>query len=229
MARLTSPRWLAGVLLLLALTACGRTDAERETLARERETGYRGFLLPESLGPVDFTLTDQRGEVFTLRDRTAGRLTLLFFGYTHCPDICPVHLANLAAVLEDLPYQTARRIQVVFVTTDPERDDAARLLDWLGRIDRSFVGLTGTPEAIAAAQTALALPEAVRMPPVNPERPDDYAVGHASQVIAIDGDGRARAIYPSGTRQAAWLHDLPRLVSEFVDDDEPPPEAGSLP
>ncbi len=188
--------------------ACGAERPERDAERRARETGYRGFLLPEALERPDFTLTDTRGEPFDFREETADRLALLFFGYTHCPDICPVHMANLAAVLEDLPYDVRRRIRVVFVTTDPERDDRERLRAWLDRFDPEFVGLRGELSEVNRIQARLHLPAAVRQ-----DRDDgDYTVGHASQVIAFGADGRTTVVYPFGTRQADWTHDLPRLV-----------------
>lgn len=204
------------LLCMATLAGCGRTDAERAAIERQRATGYRGLVLPEPLPPIDFSLTDTDGEPFRFRERTAGQLTLLFFGYTSCPDICPVHMANLAAVLEDLPYSTRRSIEVVFVTTDPERDSPERLADWLGRFDTSFIGVLGPLDDVNAIQAELKLPAAVRGGHI-PGREDDprgYAVGHASQVIAIDPEGRAIAYYPSGTRQTDWIHDLPRWVDE---------------
>jgi protein SCO1/2 len=164
-------------------------------------------LLPEPLPKANFTLTTTAGEPFDFRAETDGYVTLLFFGYTYCPDICPVHMANLAAALSKLPPQTASRIKVVMVTVDPERDTPERLRSWLDNFDRSFVGLFGLPEELAAIQQALYLPVAVKQ-----GEGADYTVGHSTAVLAFTADGAAHVRYPSGTRQSDWAHDLPLLV-----------------
>ena len=84
-------------------------------------------------------------------------MTLLFFGYTYCPDVCPIHMANIAAVKKKLPPDVASRLKVVFVTTDPERDTPERITQWLSHFDRSFIGLTGTLEEVNEIQRAIGL------------------------------------------------------------------------
>lgn len=155
----------------------------------------------------EFILTTTAGAPFDFRAETRGTFTLLFFGYTHCPDICPVHMANIAAVLGKLTPQLANQVTVVMVTVDPERDTPERLRSWLDGFDRSFIGLTGTLDDVNAAQRSLNLPPAVRQG----EGPD-YLVGHAAYVIAFTPDDSARVLYPSGTRQSDWARDLPILL-----------------
>ena len=104
----------------------------------------RGWVIDTPVPKPDLTLTDTNGEAFDLRAETEGYLTLVFFGYTYCPDVCPVHMANLGAVFGDLIPEVRDRIKVVFVSTDPERDTPERLRSWLDNFDRSFVGLRGT-------------------------------------------------------------------------------------
>jgi len=116
-------------------------------------------------------------------------------------------MANLAAVLRKLPPQTASRIKVVMVTVDPERDTPSRFRAWLDNFDHSFIGLTGTPDELAAVQQAFYLPVAVKQG----EGPD-YLVGHSAAVLAFTTDNFAHVRYPSGTRQGDWAHDLPLLV-----------------
>jgi protein SCO1/2 len=156
------------------------------------------------------SLPDQHGRPFPLADSTRGYVTLLFVGYTNCPDVCPVHLANLAAVIRDLSPSQARRLRTVFVTADPERDTAERLREWLGALHPEFVGLRGTREEINALEAALGLPASVVEPGATP---GEYFVGHASQILAFDENGRARASYPWGVRQRDWKRDLPRLLA----------------
>lgn len=174
---------------------------------------WRGLVLPEPLEKAEFTLTDTEGRAFRFREETDGYVTLLFFGYTHCPDVCPLHMANLAAVLRDLPEAVRSRVKVVFVTTDPERDTPERIREWLDAFDPSFIGLWGPLDQVNEIQAAFGLPPAVKQ-----EVPGgDYLVGHAAYVLAFTTDNRAHLLYPSGTRQADWAHDLPRLVRRGED------------
>lgn len=199
-------------LLAAACWASGCRPADlqqsRAGATRARETGSRGILLPEPLAKPAFTLPDTEGKPFAFREETEGQVVLLFFGYTHCPDVCPVHMANLAAVLDRLPYATRRAIRVVFATTDPERDTPERLRGWLDRFDPAFVGLRGDLAEVNRIQEELGLPPALR----EERSAGEYLVGHASQILAFGRDGMARVAYPFGTRQADWAHDLPRLV-----------------
>lgn len=170
---------------------------------------FRGVLRDPPLDKPDFTLTDQGGRPWNLRLETAGKVALLFFGYTHCPDVCPLHAANVAAVLRKMPFAERDEIRFVFVTTDPERDTAERLGQWLGAFDPAFVGLRGTVAEVDGIQAALGIAATQRG-----EAGSDgtYLVGHAAQVIAFGKDGLARLEYPFGTRQEDWAADLPRLA-----------------
>lgn len=204
----TAPRlWILCLLPLACGPSQGAGDASAP--APEPEEAWRGSVLAKPLDRPDFTLTDTSGEPFDFRRRTAGRVTLLFFGYTHCPDVCPIHMANLAAVLDDLGWQAREEVQVVFVTTDPARDTPRRIRTWLDRFDPAFVGLRGTRAEVEAIQRSLRLPASVIAGPAT----GDYAVGHAAQVVAFSADGPARIVYPFGIRQADWAHDLPLLIA----------------
>jgi protein SCO1/2 len=205
--------WLATA-VLAAVAACGGPRPDQTAL--DARSSLRGTVLAPSWPKPDFTLTDTDGRPFDFRPETDGFVTLLFFGYTHCPDVCPVHMGNIAAVLGDLDYADRSRIRVVFITTDPERDTRPALREWLDRFDTSFVGLRGDWEEVDEIQAALHLPAAVRQPSRPGPLPGAYAVGHAAQVIAFTADGRARVVYPFGTRQADWAHDLPKLVNAGV-------------
>ncbi len=163
------------------------------------------------MGLPDVALEATDGKRFHLRDDTPGRVTLVFFGYTYCPDICPVHMANLAAVFRDLPLEVTREVDVLFVTTDPERDTRERLVEWLGALHPRFIGLRGTRDEIESIERQLGIPVSVVSP--DEETADGgYFVGHAAQVLAFAADDTARVAYPWGTRQRDWLRDLPRLV-----------------
>jgi protein SCO1/2 len=172
--------------------------------------GFIGMELAAPLPKPGLQFTDSRGNPFQLDSATAGKVTLLFFGYTSCPDICPVHLANLAAVLDKMPDDVQRQVTVVFVTTDPARDTPAVLDAWMKGFDPQFVGLTASDSIIAAAQRMMHLQPAVKG---KPDAKGAYPVGHAAVVIAFTRDGLGRVEYPPGTRQRDWAHDLPLLVN----------------
>lgn len=178
---------------------------------RSSRSGFAGVELAEPLAKPAVTLTDTEGRPYDLRAETDGRLTLLFFGYTNCPDVCPVHMANLAAVLREGDPGLRSRLRVLFVTTDPARDTPERLREWLGAFDRTFVGLTAPLEEVNRVQAMLHLPPAAAEPAMGAD--SAYGVGHASQIIAFSPhDDRAYVVYPFGTRQRDWAADIPRLL-----------------
>lgn len=187
---------------VVAAAGCG----PREPVQRE---AFAGTPLDGTIVVPDMVLPDMNGDPFPLREGTVGRVTLLFVGYTYCPDVCPVHLANLSAILRDYPLEVAPEVRTIFVTADPVRDTPERLREWLGALHPDFVGLRGSREEVNALEAALGLPLSV----VDPgSGPDSYFVGHAGQVLAFDREGRARLAYPWGIRQRDWRRDLPRLV-----------------
>lgn len=204
MRSVMNPRGALVLAAVLAAGGCGdRTAPDPQA--------WSGTPLDSVLLLPDVTLPAMDGAPFSLRDATEGEVTLLFIGYTFCPDVCPVHLANLGVVLRELPLEVSREVRTVFVTADPVRDTPDRLREWLGALHRDFVGLRPTREEVNALEDALALPRSV----VDPGSGDgsDYFVGHAGQVLAFDREGRARLAYPWGIRQRDWRRDLPRMVA----------------
>lgn len=195
---------VAASICLIVLAGCA---PGREGTA---STGYRGRVFPEPRAKVEFTLTDTEGQPFDFRAETDGYVTLLFFGYTYCPDVCPIHMANIAAVLEDLPLELRQQFKVIFVTTDPRRDTPERLRQWLDNFDPDFIGLTGNRDRINEIEMALGLPTSV----IEETDAADYLVGHSASVLAFTKDNLAHISYPFGTRQIDWAHDLPKLVNE---------------
>lgn len=188
------------LVLSLVLVACSGTGVAT------RGDDFAGRVMPEPGAKPDFTLVDTEGEPFDFAAETDGRLTLLYFGYTSCPDICPVHLAQLAEVFRDHP-DLGRQATVVFVTVDPERDTPEVVAGFLDSFDPDFVGLTGSVEEVEAAQEAAGVAVAEKV-----EGEGSYTMAHAGQVIAYAPDGLNYTQYPFGTRQEDWLHDLPLLL-----------------
>lgn len=198
-------RRFVALLSVVAAFACGGEERELSP------GGFVGAELPTPLPKPAFVFTDSRGKPYDLVKETAGKVTLLFFGYTHCPDICPVHLANIAAVLDKLPDEVQRQVVVVFVTTDPARDSLPVLDAWVKGFNRSFVGLTASDSILIAAQSMLQLLPAQRDTLTKPD--GSYGVGHAAQLVAFTRDGLGRVMYPFGTRQRDWAHDIPVLIA----------------
>jgi protein SCO1 len=199
---------VAAAILILGVLAFFTMRSESGGSANN--DGWAGTLLANPVAKPDFTLTDTAGAPYDFRKETEGYVTLLYFGYTSCPDVCPLHMANIASVLGEVSGEVNQKIKVVFVTTDPERDTPAVIRKWLDNFDVTFIGLTGTQAQIIAAERGAGVPEAVLEPP----KPDGkYTVGHASQVIAYTLDDEAHIVYPFGIRQADWARDLPRLVA----------------
>jgi protein SCO1 len=186
------------------------TCASLAVAQRTNTGGYRGGLVTPPLPKPAFVLTDTSGAAFDFRQRTEGYVTLLFFGYTNCPDECPVHMANLGAAMKKLPIGAADQVKLVFVTTDPARDSPAVVRRWLDSFDRRFIGLTGTEHAIAAVERAAGVPLATKTGPAN----GNYGVAHANFVLAYSKDNLAHVIYPGGVSKEDWVHDLPLLIKE---------------
>lgn len=121
-----------------------------------------------------------------------------------------MHMANLGAALKRLPPGIASQVKLVFVTTDPARDTRLDLRRWLDHFDKRFVGLTGTADALDAAQKAAGVPLAQK----TDLRSGNYSVTHANFVVAYTKDNFGHVIYPGGVSEADWVHDLPLLVNE---------------
>lgn len=224
-------RTLAGLALggALVFAACSSRGSEQgaASAADGAGSGFRGVITSPPREKPDFTLTDFNGKPFNFRQDTHGKVTLLFFGYTHCPDVCPLHVANVAAVLKKLPFEAREAIRFVFVTTDPERDTPERLKEWLGNFDPTFIGLRGTVDEVNRILFAM------RMPPIDLSQkpagaPGEYLVGHAAQVVAYGLDGYSRLEYPFGIRQDDWAHDLPRLARGELPTGTPPSGPGAV-
>jgi len=195
-----------GFLIAAAMAAMAACQQQPEPAA------YSGMVITPPRGKPDFTFTSTTGAPYQFRKETDGRVTLLFFGYTYCPDVCPMHMANISAVLKKLDYADRQRVRVVFVTTDPDRDTPQRLRSWLDQIDTSIVGVAGPMDQINALQQSLGLgsakPEAA--PPGSPA--GAYGVAHAAVVLAFTPDDSLRVLYPFGVRQQDWAKDIPLLL-----------------
>ena len=192
-------------LVLLALAGACTPSSPTEKGGR-----YAGIELEPAKPKADFTLTTVSGEPFRFREQTDGHVTLLFFGYTACPDVCPVHMANIAEALKKVTPGEREKVRVVFVSTDPDRDTPERIRDWLSHFDSSFIGLRGPLSEVHRIEQEFGLAPSS----TDATGPTDttYAVGHAAQILAFTPDDSLRVFYPFGTRQQDWAKDLPRLA-----------------
>lgn len=152
-------------------------------------TFYGATLTPPRPAP-DLALTDTEGQTFALKT-IQGKVVLLFFGYTHCPDVCPTTMIAVRQVLERLG-KDAQRVQFVFVSVDPERDTPERLRQYVKGFDPRFIGLTGTAEQVAQVAKAYG----VQYYKEDIGSASGYGVAHTAFVFAIDPKGRLRLTFP---------------------------------
>jgi protein SCO1/2 len=158
-----------------------------------------------------FALTDQDGATFRFpQDVGDAAVTLLYMGYTHCPDICPDTMAEIAVALREVPPEVAEDVAVVFVTVDPARDGPERLREWVGQFGEDFVALTGSPGRIERILRGLGYEPGV----VSDLGGGEYSVGHPVEYLAIAPDGMLRLAYPWETTVAQLEEDLTTLVEE---------------
>ncbi len=197
--------------LSLVGLVCSGCDLTGDAEAAERVI-WRGRVLSASLPRPQFTLRDASGGRFVFDEETRGRPTLLFFGYTSCPDVCPMHFGQIAAAMRELEgeFEDVReRVRVVFVGVDAPRDTGERVRSWLDHFDPSFVGLVGSPEELQVAQRAAAVPQATRDPGGSDQA---YTVSHASYVLLYTSDDQAHLRYAFDTSSEDWVHDLAHVL-----------------
>jgi protein SCO1 len=152
-------------------------------------------------------LEDAEGQARTLAD-FRGKVVVVSFGYTHCPDVCPTTLADQAKAMKLLGAESSR-VQVLFVTVDPKRDTAELLRQYVPAFDPSFIGLRGDDAATEQATKAFHVYAKAR-PGASPE---SYTVDHSSQSFVLDPQGRLRLVVPYGTAPSAIASDLRLLMN----------------
>ncbi len=156
----------------------------------------------------DFSLLDQKGRLRTLAD-FRGKVVVVFFGYTHCPDFCPTTLSEFRSISQKLG-ESADEIQFVFVTLDPERDTPPKLETYLKAFDPKFLGLTGSIDDVSTVAKEFK----VIFQRVETSKPDRYSVDHSTGTFVFDKLGRIRLFIPYGTSAEETLKDLQILLNE---------------
>ena len=156
-----------------------------------------------------FTLTDHTGR--TVTDAAyRGRWQLIYFGYTYCPDVCPTELSVMSQALDAMG-PTAEKVQPLFVSVDPQRDTVPHLAGYVSLFHPRLVGLTGTPEQVAAAAKAYRVYYA--KVPVKDAGPENYTMDHSSFIYLMGPDGSFRGVYPAGTKPEAIADDLKKRLA----------------
>ncbi|WP_328639631.1 SCO family protein [Streptomyces canus] len=197
----------------LTLSACGSGDDSSSpvsVVSEEAGSDKAATVLDQPFEKPDLVLTDTRGEKYDLRKETAGKPTLIYFGYTHCPDICPLTMNNIAVAKKQLPTSEQDKLTVVFVTTDPARDTPAELGKWLKGIDTAFVGLTGDFATIQASARTLG----ISIEPSHKDKKTGKTVSvHGTQVVAFSPKtDEGYVLYGEDASVDDYTKDLPKLI-----------------
>jgi len=205
---------LAGSLLAgcgrdYATSTEGSGDAPVAVVQTQDDDGYHGVALDQPIAMPAAVLTATDGSDFDLQADTAGRVTLVYAGYTNCPDVCPTTVADLAAALRGMPESDQEQVDVLMLSTDPERDTTKRLRAWLDQFDSGFEGLTGETDVVLAAINAMGIDV------VPPEKQPDgsVTVEHGAQVLAFTPAGEAPLLWTSGTTPTEYRDDVTALLS----------------
>jgi protein SCO1/2 len=218
-------RTLAALLLTasLALTACGSgANAEGddgavvEGLTTSDNDGMNGAVLDEPYTWGSAELTATSGDTIDTREALEKPLTLVFFGYTNCPDICQAVMADVTSALARLDAEQADQVAMWFVTTDPARDDAATLREYLDRFDPGFEGLTGDLDVITklAKQVYVGVEEGRKLPT------GGYEVNHGTPILAVTPDGSVPILWTEGTSASKLADDIAVLLTDGVPEQE---------
>jgi protein SCO1/2 len=189
---------LALIALALLLAACDKLATKPLSFQNTDLTGLDYAR--------DFALTDHHGKARTLAD-FKGKLVVLFFGYTQCPDVCPTTMVEMASVMKELGPQ-AEKVQVLFVTLDPERDTQALMAQYVPTFDARFLGLYGD----AAATAATAKQFKVFYAKVPGTTPGSYSIDHTAGSYVFDQNGKIRLFLRHGQGAAPIVHDLKQLL-----------------
>ncbi|MBO9354258.1 redoxin domain-containing protein [Bordetella petrii] len=186
-----------GVALALAgvLAACG-----------DAPPSFKGNDISGTQLGKGLALTDHNGQARTLQD-FAGKVVVVFFGFTQCPDVCPTSLAELSQVMETLG-DDAKRVQVLMITVDPERDTADILKQYVTTFDPRFLGLTGTPDQIKQAAASFKAYYAK----VPTDGGKNYTMDHTAAFYLLDGKGESRVLANNTIGADALAHDIKALL-----------------
>jgi protein SCO1/2 len=208
---------VAGVLLVLALAgACGSTGTGGNGVVSGVTTsdhdGYAGALLPTPYAVPAVTLRDTSDRPFSMTRDTAGKLSVVFFGYTKCPDTCQIVMGTIASAYARLAPSEKSRVQVLFVTTDPARDTGKVLRTYLDRLNPAFVGLTGSLATIDTVGKPLGIfiKKGQKLPS------GGYEVTHTTSIIAVGAHRTAPLVWSATISPSELASDIHTLLKKKV-------------
>ena len=213
---------IAAVTAVVTLAVLRLVDSPAADVSRPvDDDGLHGAVLPAPYALRDATLTDTTGSSFALRDRLEAPLTLVFFGYTNCDDVCSTVLSNITSARGRLGDDRAAQVDTWFLTTDPARDDPATIRDWLERFDPEFTGLTGPVDTLAAVADSVhvAMQAGRRLPS------GGYEVVHGTPVLAVRPDGTVPVLWTEDTSAADLAADLDEVLTDGVPELSPAQES----
>jgi protein SCO1 len=189
-------------IFLLFLSACNAAPGEGEA----KSGGFVGTDITGASFPKPLTLTDHTGQLRTMSD-FKGKVVVLFFGFTHCPDVCPTTMLELKNTLKLLG-DKAEQVQVLFVTVDPERDTQEVLAEFVPSFDKSFIGLRGSLQETAETLGNFK----IYFLKVPGKTPTDYTIDHSAGMYAFDKEGKVRLYLGYGQKPADIASDLEKLM-----------------
>ena len=192
--------------MTLVVAGCGGSTAPSLSSVSQFQS-----IPDEPLPAPSATLSQTTGGTWNFQKPAPGKITLLYFGYTSCPDVCPLTMADIAGALKAVPASVRDKVAVEFVTTDPHRDTIAQLRDWLGRIDQSFVGGRAPIQAVIAAARAYGI--SITAPVVTKK---NYKVTHGAQVLVLDDKGGDVGYFRELAGLKAFTKALPILVKRYA-------------
>ncbi|MGN9755569.1 SCO family protein [Streptomyces sp. SD31] len=197
----------------LTLSACGSGsdsgDSPVSVVSEDTGSDKAAIVLDKPFEKPDLVLTDTNGKKYDLRKETQGKPTLIYFGYTNCPDVCPLTMNNIAVAKKQLPKAQQDELRVVFVTTDPERDTPSALGKWLKGIDPQVVGLTGAFDTIQAGARTLG----ITIEPPHKDKNGKMVSTHGTQVVAFSPKTDAGyVLYTEDAQVDDYIKDLPKLI-----------------
>lgn len=199
---------LLPVMVIVALAVRNQQGGDETVLFPDGETGdYRGTVIDPPVQLDDFALPASTGETLGLSS-FRGKWVLLFFGFTHCPDICPTTLVDYARVMPLLG-EAAEQLQVVFISVDGERDTPDVLARYVTRFHPSFIGLQGNPQTLDRIQPQFGLWYEIAAHDSNTPR---YNVDHSARTYLIDAEGRLRISYSFGTEIEIFAESIQQAI-----------------
>ncbi|MEJ2106745.1 MAG: SCO family protein [Acidiferrobacteraceae bacterium] len=194
--------------LLTGLTACGKPDSNSTVAIQAPVQHFRLSNITGSTDSLQFDLTDSASGKQVNADTYHGKFVLVYFGYTHCPDVCPTTVARMAQSLNQLGERLAKKVQVLFVTVDPARDSATIMAAYAHNFGPHIAGLRGTDAQIQRMANRYHVSYGIG----KRDKSGNYEVAHSSAIFIFGPDGKARLMAKATDPASSISHDLRMLM-----------------